>query len=172
MSSTSPILADYADGPAPRMEPVDDVVMGGRSRSRFRTTADGTAVFEGLVSLANGGGFASVRGGLDNTDCSGCVGVRMRMRGDGRRYRLTLRNDRRLSGVNHQHAFDTEANAWTEVTLPFTDFVPRFRGRTPDDAPALDPGRIRQMGLMIADGKEGPFRLEIAWIRGWDGSSA
>src|SRR5512145_2802076 len=41
--------------------PVDDAVMGGVSRSRLRFDSGGHAVFEGAVSLANNGGFASVR---------------------------------------------------------------------------------------------------------------
>lgn len=42
--------------------PVDDRVMGGRSESRLRHEPAGNAVFDGEASLADGGGFASVRG--------------------------------------------------------------------------------------------------------------
>ena len=40
---------------------IDDRVMGGISASRLRSDESGHAVFEGEVSLASGGGFASVR---------------------------------------------------------------------------------------------------------------
>ena len=40
---------------------IDDRVMGGRSRSALRKTGAACASFSGEVSLANGGGFASVR---------------------------------------------------------------------------------------------------------------
>jgi hypothetical protein len=40
--------------------PIDDRVMGGRSASRLRHDPAGNAVFEGEVSLADGGGFASL----------------------------------------------------------------------------------------------------------------
>ena len=40
---------------------IDDRVMGGVSRSRLRHERAGHAVFEGEVSLALNGGFASVR---------------------------------------------------------------------------------------------------------------
>ena len=40
---------------------VDDVVMGGRSSSTVSLNADGFGVFSGDVSLANNGGFSSVR---------------------------------------------------------------------------------------------------------------
>jgi monofunctional biosynthetic peptidoglycan transglycosylase len=140
--------------------------MGGRSASRFRATRDGTGIFEGVVSLENNGGFASVRAGIESADLSGLTGVRLRVRGDGHRYRLTLRNDRKLSGLNYMHDFPTTAGEWTEVILPFAGFQASIRGYRPPDAPPLDPSRIRQVGLMIADKQAGPFRLEVAWIRG------
>lgn len=40
---------------------VDDRVMGGVSRSRIEDSGDGTLRFAGVMSLANNGGFASVR---------------------------------------------------------------------------------------------------------------
>jgi NADH dehydrogenase [ubiquinone] 1 alpha subcomplex assembly factor 1 len=151
------------------MQPVDDRVMGGRSASRFRATGEGTGVFEGIVSRENGGGFASVRCGIPNTDLGMAPGVLLRVRGDGHRYRLSLRNDRRLSGVNYLQGFHPPKDEWAEIHLPFAGFRASLRGRTPPDAPPLNPRRIRQVGLMIADGQEGPFQLELAWIRAWDG---
>lgn len=165
-----PYLADWSQPEAPRLQSVDDRVMGGRSVSRFRITPSGTGVFEGVVSLENNGGFASVRSGIENVDLGGAKGVEIRAWGDGSRYRLALRNDRRLSGINYFHDFEPPPEDWTEIGLPFSDFRPSVRGRTPPNAPPLDPRRIRQIGLMIADRQAGPFRLEIAWIRGWSGS--
>lgn len=40
---------------------INDGVMGGVSVSRLRFDSTGYAVFEGVVSLENNGGFASVR---------------------------------------------------------------------------------------------------------------
>lgn len=164
-----PELADWSRPEAPRLQPVDDRVMGGRSASRFRVTDQGSGIFEGVVSLENNGGFASVRAGIENVDLGGAAGVRIRARGDGSRYRLSLRNDRRLSGINYFHDFQPPTDEWGEITLAFEGFRPSFRGRTPPNAPPLDPRRIRQIGFMIADRQEGPFRLEIAWVRGWSG---
>ena len=50
-----------AAGSVADFSPIDDRVMGGRSASRLRHDPAGHAVFEGEVSLADGGGFASVR---------------------------------------------------------------------------------------------------------------
>ena len=142
-----------------------------RRGSRLRRTDEGTGVFEGLVSLDNRGGFASVRGSVPETDLSMAKGVRIRLRGDGRRYRLVLRNDARSSGVSHMQAFEPPAGKWWEVDLPFDGFEPSVRGKRPPHARPLDPARIKQVGFLIADGTSGPFRLEVAWIRGWDGSA-
>lgn len=40
---------------------IEDCVKGGLSTSRLTFQAEGYAVFEGVVSQENGGGFASVR---------------------------------------------------------------------------------------------------------------
>lgn len=164
-----PYVADWTTPGGPRPEAVDDRVMGGRSRSRFRLSEDGTGIFEGVVSLENQGGFASVRAGIENVDLGSAKGVVIRAKGDGARYRLALRNDRRMAGINYFHDCHPPADEWAEIALPFTGFRPSLRGRTPPQAPPLDPRRIRQIGFMIADGQAGPFRLEVAWVRGWHG---
>ena len=160
-------LVDFvaADSSLSEWRTVDDVVMGGVSRSRIHRTEDGTAVFEGTLSLENNGGFASVRTLTEPPDLSGCKDVVVRVRGDGRRYRLRLRTDERFDGIAYQATFPTEAGEWTEVAIPFTAFEPSFRGRKPPGAPPLDPARIRQVGFLVADGQEGEFRLEVAWVR-------
>jgi NADH dehydrogenase [ubiquinone] 1 alpha subcomplex assembly factor 1 len=55
-------LFDFSDPrAADAWRGIDDRVMGGVSRSRLRYDRAGHAVFEGEVSLAQNGGFASVR---------------------------------------------------------------------------------------------------------------
>lgn len=51
---------------------------------------------------------------------------------------------------------------------PYRDFVPTYRGRILRDVPPIDPGVIRQLGFLIADKVEGPFRLEVDWIKALD----
>jgi len=59
------------------------------------------------------------------------------------------------------------AGRWTGVELPFVTFQPVFRGRLARDYPALDPGAIKTFGLIISDQQEGPFRLQIDWIKAY-----
>lgn len=144
--------------------PIDDVVMGGVSHSRLRHDPAGHAVFEGIVSLDNNGGFASVRCRPADLGAPGAAGWILEVRGDGRRYKFNLRTDDAFDGVNHQAVFDPPAGAWTTIRLPLAAFRATFRGRPVSDVPPLDPARVRQMGLMIADRQAGPFALAIRVI--------
>jgi hypothetical protein len=144
---------------------IDDVVMGGVSRSHLRYDPAGYAVFEGFVSLEHNGGFASVRSGLQDLGVPGAAAYSIEFNGDGKRYKLNLRTDDAFDGVNYQAAFEAPAGPWTWVRLSLCAFVPTFRGRRVSDAPKLDPARVRQIGLMIADRQAGPFALAVRSIR-------
>jgi NADH dehydrogenase [ubiquinone] 1 alpha subcomplex assembly factor 1 len=140
---------------------IDDSVMGGVSRSRLRHDAAGHAVFEGIVSLEQKGGFASVRSRPMPLGAQGATHYLLEVRGDAKRYKLNLRTDDTFDGVNYQASFDAPADLWTVVRLPLSSFTPTFRGRAVPDAPPLDALRVRQVGLMIADKQAGPFALAL-----------
>jgi len=142
---------------------VDDRVMGGVSRSRMRFDTAGHAIFEGVMSLARNGGFASVRAAQTATVNGAATGYVLSVRGDGKRYKLSLRTAGRFDAVSYQTSFDTTANVWTTVRLPASTFEPSFRGRRVD-APPLDMTLVREAGLMIADKQDGPFALHIKAI--------
>jgi hypothetical protein len=144
--------------------PVDDVVMGGVSRSRFEQAEPGVARFSGEVSLEQGGGFASVRTPPRDWGAQGARALLLRVRGDGRRYKLTLRTDDAFDGVQYQARFEPAAGEWTVVQLPLADFTASFRGRPVSGAPPLDPAAIRALGFMISDRQAGPFELLVDWI--------
>lgn len=146
---------------------VNDGVMGGRSRSNLRVTDEGTGLFAGVLSLENGGGFASVRLVLGATDLSRFTGLELQIRGDGRMYQLRLRTDDRFDGVAYRALFDTRDGEWLTVPLPFTDFLPVFRGQVLEDAPALDPSAVHQVAFMLADKQPGPFSLEVRRLSAW-----
>jgi len=67
--------------------------------------------------------------------------------------------------VNYQAAFKAPEGTWTLVRLPRSGFLPTFRGRSVPGAPPLDPARVRQIGLMIADRQAGSFALALRSIR-------
>ena len=143
---------------------IDDAVMGGVSASRLVWATPGHALFTGEVSLAHGGGFASVRSPPGDLAFPGAECYIVAALGDGRRYRLNLRTDDGFDGVNYQATFTPPAGDWCEIRLPVGAFTARFRGRAVDNAPPLDAGRVRQVGLMIADRQAGAFALALRFI--------
>ena len=157
-------LFDFTDArQAAAWRPVHDGVMGGLSSGGASATDEGVK-FEGDVSLDNNGGFASFRIGVQMPDLTGFDGLRLRVKGDGQTYKLSLRTDGSWDGVGWQSSFLADGNGWTDVDLAFEDLVPTFRGRLVTGADAFDPSSIPQIGILIADKQEGPFTFELASI--------
>ena len=154
------------DSPASirQWRPINDGVMGGVSSSAFRFDPQGFAVFEGQVSLAFGGGFASVRAVTPDFARANFEGISLQAWGDGKRYKLNLFTDQSFDGVAYQTEFLPPAGDWATVFLPKESFVASFRGRPVAQAPALDGSRIAQVGLMIASKQAGPFCLKLRRI--------
>jgi monofunctional biosynthetic peptidoglycan transglycosylase len=144
---------------------INDGVMGGISRSEMAFTEQGSGLFRGVLSLENNGGFASARQSGRSHDLSGYDGLQLEVTGDGHSYQLRLKTDNRYDGISYRYRFTTEPGKPVTVSAPFTDFEPVFRGRVIPDAPPLDPAKIEQIGFLISDMQDGPFRLEIAWIQ-------
>ena len=140
---------------------VNDNVMGGRSDGDFEVAEQGELRFSGRTNT-NGGGFSSIRSGALTLDLSRHAGIRLRVKGDGRRYTWRLTTDARIYGrpVAYWADFDTDDNQWQAIDIPFSTFVPRFRG-TELDGPPLDTSQVTGMGLMIYDKRDGPFELFI-----------
>ncbi len=148
----------------PAWEVVNDDVMGGVSTSRLRVSTNG-AVFSGVVSLENNGGFASIRSAPVRENLTGFTAFVLRVRGDGRSYKFSARTGAGFDTPLYQCSFTTKQGEWEEHRLAFSDFVPTFRGRVLTDGPALNPAKINSVGFLISDKQAGPFRLEIGWIK-------
>ncbi len=143
---------------------VNDNVMGGVSRSRVSINPEGFMVFNGNVSLDYGGGFASVRSSYENWEIGKFHGFAIKVWGDGKTYQFRCRMGNNFDGVAYRHYFQTNNVNWQEIRLPFSKFVPTYRGRILSDPAPLDPETIRNLGLMISDKQSGNFNLKIAWI--------
>ncbi|MCQ1534908.1 CIA30 family protein [Methanosarcina sp. KYL-1] len=145
---------------------LDDRVMGGASRSRLDYSGE-NAAFKGEVRLVeNRPGFASVRSKNSSIDLKAFEGLSVRVRGDGKVYRLNIKTDRHHDGFLYQYAFKTEEGEWMDIAVPFENFRPSFRGRAAKDARPPDAGKIMSLGLMIS-GQEGKFVLEIEHIKAY-----
>lgn len=162
---------------------LDDVVMGGISESTFQIDPTGsenggpTGLFRGVVSTTNNGGFTSIRTKNFSVpeDLSAYDGFELRLKGDGRRYKLIVRTSRDWDTVGYTSGFDTVEGQWQSVRVPFSSLRPIFRAKTVLDAPSFDPRQIISLQLMFSkfeyDGKlnptfvEGSFQLPVSSIR-------
>lgn len=147
---------------------VNDGVMGGVSRSTFTKAVPAGAVFTGQLSLENYGGFCSVSSRQPApVDASAFSGIALRCKGDGKTYKITLKNDASFGGFSYQFSFAVLADEWMVVKAPFSEFNASFRGQQVPDAPPLNPGVIQSVGLLIAGKQSGAFKLEIEWIQAY-----
>jgi len=175
------ILFDFQNPTADLRETwgtLDDVVMGGVSESSLRVV-DGAALFRGTVSTANSGGFASVRtrNFEPPLDLSAYTGILLKVKGDGQRYKFILRDRPQWDSAAYSTSFDTVADSWLEVRLPFTEFRPFFRAKTVRNARPLETQAIRSLQLMLSkfeyDGdlnphfQPGSFQLQVASIQAY-----
>ena len=166
--STELVLFDFNDDPSRYgWRSVNDTVMGGISTSGMTTSDAGHALFAGNVSLANNGGFASVRGPDFSYQLGKYEGIAVRVKGDGKTYKVGLRTDELFDGVFHQAIFPTLKGEWQEIQMPFTDFIPTYHGRRLSEDERMRPEEIKSVSFLISDKQKGPFQLEIDWIKAY-----
>ncbi len=129
---------------------LDDVVMGGVSQSGAQLQSEGLA-FNGYVSTANSGGFASVRtrNFEPPLDLSTYSGIELRVKGDGQRYKFFLRDGAGWDTVAYAYSFDTANGGWVTIRIPFADMKAVQRARIVQRGP-LNAGRIYSLQIMLS----------------------
>jgi hypothetical protein len=156
---------------------VNDGVMGGVSDSSLQIV-HGRAFFKGNVSIDRGGGFASIRTQNFNPplDLSNYQGISLKVRGSGamQRYKLFLRPSEQWDGISYGYSFDTNANSFTDLRIPFSNLMPVKRAKIVNDAPPLERRQVSSMQIMLSkfeyDGglnpsfRPGEFELELCSI--------
>jgi len=168
MQPSDKLLLDFSgNDQIPEWFIINDGVMGGVSTSDLKYMSQGSLMFTGNVSLKYNGGFASFRGNMSDLDLKGYDGIKIRVRGDGKKYSFRIRTNNSFDGIAYAADFKSKENVWQEINIPFSDFTPRFRGRIILNAGKLDPAAIKQLGFLISDKQEGPFQLEIDWIKAY-----
>ncbi|WP_411279235.1 CIA30 family protein [Gemmatimonas sp.] len=154
-------LFEFADANEASWDVVNDGVMGGRSAG-FVAVEAGTLRFTGTL-VTQGGGFTSVRA-RRAIDLTGQVGIELRVRGSGRQFEVEVDDGLRSYGrrVSRRAPFPS-LTEWTLIRVPFNTLRSTIFGREVNAAP-IDLARIRGVGLYMADGNDGPFRLEVDYI--------
>jgi hypothetical protein len=157
---------------------VDDVVMGGVSSSQIQLSCD-CAIFSGQVSTANNGGFASVRtrNFSPPLNFANYEGIEIRIKGDGKRYKLITRCEGKWDGLSYCYSFDTLNNTPQTLRIPFQQFIPVFRAKTVPEVGKFDTTSVYSLQLMHSkfeyDGGLNPtfspgfFCLEIETIKAY-----
>lgn len=149
------------DDTVARWQIVNDGVMGGLSEgTRFPET--GYMVFQGMINT-NGGGFSSLRRRMMPGALAGAKGIRLTLRADGRDYKMTFRTSERWRGRSVSYQADipnASDGGWSDLFVPFNTMRTSVFGR-PVRAQPFDPSDVREMGIILADGRDGPFRLEV-----------
>jgi NADH dehydrogenase [ubiquinone] 1 alpha subcomplex assembly factor 1 len=159
-------LFDFTGADAAReWQAVNDGVMGGVSEGRFKITDDKTMVFSGTLSLANNGGFASVRSKARKLDLEKGDTLVARVRGDGREYTLNLYLNRSRTAFSYRATVQTKKDEWIEIKVPVDEFEATSFGRVVTEAGAVKPEDVSSVGFLLGDKKAGPFRMEIKWIK-------
>lgn len=137
-----------------------DQVMGGKSDGKLVNSAEGVGLFHGTVRLDNGGGFASVKADLPEPfDAAYYTGIELLARGDGKTYKVGLRNSADRRSIVYQHAFTPGTEDWSRIRLPFSDFTPSWRGKTVTDAGPLDTRNLASVSLFVSGRQAGEFKL-------------
>jgi len=156
-----PACVRVTDFDTPTWVIVNDGVMGGRSDAEG-AVADGVLTWAGTIVTA-GGGFSSIRGLVDGqlVDATELV---VRIRTDGRPYELLATDALDGRGrVTHYTPIDAVGGDWAEVTVSLVDMEARVFGN-PVTAEPFAPDAATQIGIILADGLDGPFAFEIDWI--------
>jgi len=163
---TMQTLFDFTGADAAKeWQTVNDGVMGGVSDGKFKITDAKTMEFFGTLSLANNGGFASVRTKPKNLSLEKGDIVVAKVRGDGREYMLNLYPNKQRVAYSYRATVQTKKDEWIEVKIPLDKFEATSFGRAIQNAGSVNPSEINSMGFMLGDKKAGPFKLEIEWIK-------
>lgn len=103
-----------------------DEVMGGKSHGDLSISSDGYAVYQGMVSLENSGGFSYIRLRHDPMVVDSASKIVTHLKGDGKNYQLRIKNKIRdyYSYVNYFETFEE----WEKVEILLDVMCPSFRG--------------------------------------------
>lgn len=138
---------------------VNDDVMGGVSQSSLRQDLHGL-FFEGLVSLENNGGFASMRSSARFPQRTQLI--ELLAKGDGKRYKLVLRTEL-APRVTYAAEFIAEST-WQTYRFNLSQFKASFRGQAVN-APTLSFSDVIELGILISNNQAGSFGIQLKTLQ-------
>lgn len=137
---------------------VNDGVMGGLSKGKIALNNKGNAIFYGVVSLENNGGFSMVRYQFRTKKVKGYTKALITLKGDKKRYQFRIKTNAsdRYSYITH---FETSGE-WQTIEISLSDMYPAFRGRqlNMQNFPTI---HMEEIAFLIGNKRQENFRLEI-----------
>lgn len=137
---------------------VNDVVMGGRSSSKFYVNDEGHGVFSGTVSLENNGGFSSVRYRFSEKNIEKFNKVNIRLKGDGKEYQFRIKSNK-YNQESYKTVLKTTGD-WQTIEVSLSEFQPVFRGRILN-IPNFSSNKLEEIGFLVGNKKNENFNLII-----------
>ena len=115
-------------------------------------------------------GFAAAKATLPwyLQDVSDFDALEVKFKSDGRQYTVNVQPESFFHDDLYQGYMKVDKELegqWVVAKLPFSDMLLTGRGRIKEVQRSFDHDMITSIGLTIADDKEGPFRLEVEYIR-------
>ena len=143
---------------------VNDGVMGGLSDGGS-VLQNGALTFSGVTNT-NGGGFSSIRMRTAPGAIAEADHLKIHMKRDARTYSMTLRTN--VTSYQRRIAFRSAITGapegeWGDGILSFDTLKASIWGRPVPDA-VFDPSEVVEIGLIIYDGKDGPFEMQLKRI--------
>jgi hypothetical protein len=144
---------------------LSDNVMGGITTSTIEYTTD-AVVLTGDISLANYGGFSSIKTKFKSFDLSIYNGIKIKFKSSNQKFIFTLEDSKYWTEPYYKNGFSSTKNdTWEEAIIYFKDFKEMRIGQATGNAMPLENLKnIVRLGIMTAEKKEGPFSLEIDYI--------
>jgi len=163
---TCRMLVDFSDPDEfARWEVVNDGVMGGLSKGHIEQVDDALS-FTGNINT-NGGGFTSLRRSVPEGAMAGARTLRIVYSGDARTYEVTLRSDARERGRRIAYrapiTADESSGEWSAATIDLAQLETSLFGQQVD-APTFATQEAHSIGLIIADGIDGAFAMQLKRI--------
>lgn len=144
---------------------VNDDVMGGLSQSTAMAY-ENYVLFSGTTSLKNNGGFASYSSPYGNFNLKDLTAVEIKFKSTGRRFSFQLDAYRSWWYPNYKHQFSNKSDQWTTVQLPLGNFKEYKVGeQTGKKISQSQLENILRLGIILLDKEEGPFELQIDYIK-------
>jgi NADH dehydrogenase [ubiquinone] 1 alpha subcomplex assembly factor 1 len=142
-----------------------DQSRGGISNCTISSTAHETALFSGVLKKNLTRSFCLAYSPPDQFQLRSYGGLILRLKGDGKHYKLAIYTQPNIDGISYQAGFNTRKDRLATIFLPFNSFIPFLDQRVVRNWPVLDQSSIDHIGIMIADQPSGSFQLEIFWIK-------